>query len=576
MIIENILLSLVDGIIGNLIEKSNLVANAKKLLKKDPQRIAFKIALAKSFRNFQFQYPELVDSLFDEHFLQHTAAPLLARMAESGQPVTPAELTAVWAKQFGNEESKHNKSSTELQEPFKYFLNSFDRELRNREELQFIFNRNSTDKLAEAAASTAQSVQKITNELNQILGKLARMPSVHINGDALFTILMTPPLSLVDHLRTGAFKTLVNDRTRDFVGRDFMLKRIEAAFADPQFPSGYVLIQGEPGIGKTSFMAELVKRWGAVHHFNISLQDINTAEEFLGNICSQLIIRYGLDYESLPRYATLNGSFLMQILEEVARLSVGDPILILVDALDEASDRGVSASANCLFLPRTLPDHVYFIVTARPIDQLRLVVDRLESIPIADQDPQNLADARTFIQRFIDANTEVMSQRIREWGMPADEFAQTMVDKSDGNFMYLKLVLQDILKGKLTSSNLDNIQTLPQGLNQYYESHWRLMGQDEERFENFAVPVIGCLAVVKNTIGVNDLAKWTGISLFQVSQVISEWRQFLETDDQEQWRIYHPSFQRFLSHTLKLDTYRQSIIDSYFNQLPGGAGEKPA
>jgi len=574
MITGTILTSIINAIIGNLVEKSNLVESSKKLLQKDPQTIAVKIALAKSFRKFQRQYPHLADSLFDEHFLQHRAAPLLAQMVESGQPVTSADLALAWAKQMSNEDAARQKLSAELQEPFKYFIDCFDRELRNRKELQFIFDRDSIDTIARATDTTAQSIDKLTEDLSRILDLLARVPSMKINGDTLFNILTTPPPFLKEYLRTGSFKTLVNDRTRDFVGRDFMFKRIEAVLSDPQFPSGYILIQGEPGIGKTSLLAELVKRKGAVHHFNISTQGINTAEEFLGSICCQLIIRFGLDYESLPRYATLNGSFLTQILEEISQMSTGSPILIIIDALDEASDQGVSASANCLFLPRTLPDHVYFIVTSRPIDGLRLLVDRLEPIPIADQDPQNLADVRIFIQRFIDANTKIMSQRIIEWGTSVDKFIQTMINKSDGNFMYLKLVLQDILKGKLTPSNLDNIQNLPKGLAQYYESHWNLMRQDKERFEKFAVPVIGCLAVVKSPVEIQNLAQWTGISPFQVSQVIQEWRQFLEIDDQEQWQIYHPSFQRFLSHALTLDTYRQTIVDSYFDQLPGGTGEK--
>jgi hypothetical protein len=78
MITDAILTSIINAIIGDLVKNVNLVESSKKLLQNDPQTIAVKIALAKSFRQFQRQYPRQVDSLFDEHFLQHQAAPVLA------------------------------------------------------------------------------------------------------------------------------------------------------------------------------------------------------------------------------------------------------------------------------------------------------------------------------------------------------------------------------------------------------------------------------------------------------------------------------------------------------------------
>jgi hypothetical protein len=77
--------------------------------------------------------------------------------------------------------------------------------------------------------------------------------------DDLFALLDRGTARLPLSPRVTQFRTLVKERTRDFVGRDFVFKGIDAALTDPAFPSGYVIIRGEPGIGKTSLVCELVR-----------------------------------------------------------------------------------------------------------------------------------------------------------------------------------------------------------------------------------------------------------------------------------------------------------------------------
>src|SRR5262249_43765350 len=148
------------------------------------------------------------------------------------------------------------------------------------------------------------------------------------------------------------------------------LLQVEKAPAEREFKSGYIVIAGEPGIGKTALMSELVKTRGYVHHFNISLQNINTTRDFLGNVCAQLIVRYGLPQAKLPDTALKDSGFLVQLLVQAAAKSAGQPVVVLVDALDEAEPSqqpGIGARRpNRLLLPQTLPEGAYFIVTTRP------------------------------------------------------------------------------------------------------------------------------------------------------------------------------------------------------------------
>jgi hypothetical protein len=50
---------------------------------------------------------------------------------------------------------------------------------------------------------------------------------------------------------------------RDFMGRYFVFEGIRQALAGEEFSSAYVMIRGEPGIGKTAIAAMLVLITGA-------------------------------------------------------------------------------------------------------------------------------------------------------------------------------------------------------------------------------------------------------------------------------------------------------------------------
>jgi hypothetical protein len=114
------------------------------------------------------------------------------------------------------------------------------------------------------------------------------------------------------------FDSLIAERTWQFVGREFVFKALDAFLADPAQQSGYFIIKGEPGIGKSSLMAHLVKTRGYIHHFNIALQAINKPRQFLKNICAQLIARFELNHPEWPPDAEKDGAFLNQLLQEAS------------------------------------------------------------------------------------------------------------------------------------------------------------------------------------------------------------------------------------------------------------------
>ena len=403
------------------------------------------------------------------------------------------------------------------------------------------------------------------HSLEQLPG--ARMTSI-------FTLLTGAPTPLASHLKVLDFERLVNERTRNFVGRDFIFSAVDALLEDPQFPSGYILIRGEPGIGKTALLSQLVKTRGYVHHFNIAQQNIRSARTFLENVCAQLIVRYHLDHMTLPADVGQDSAFFDKLLNEVKERVPNEPLVIIVDALDEAEDIGLAPSANRLFLPRALPDGVFFVMTSREQVDYRLDVDRRKDLYLRDNDPQNLDDVRAYVRNFMRTHLE-MPARIAAWKVGAEDFTELMTAKSEGNFMYLVHVLEDIRSGALSPETIDRIQDLPTGLRQYYERHWRMMcAQDEQRFETVYEPVLRLLATVREPVPVTALEEWTRLAPARIRTVVREWRAFLNEvlspGGEQLYRVYHTSFQDFLAEEgVGLKPSHQRIAETALRKIPG-------
>ncbi len=359
------------------------------------------------------------------------------------------------------------------------------------------------------------------------------------------------PSEIADQILSS--DTLIRDVTTGFVGRQFVFAAIEEFIAENA--GGYFLIEGDPGIGKTALMAELVRRHGYVHHFNVLREDHrNRAQHFLANVCAQLIVRYRLPHAAIPPEATRGPAFLIQLLEEVsATLPQGEKAVILVDALDEVVVEKEAPDANLLHLPVRLPEGIFFVLTSRRLrdrDSLLRIACELKRWPLRHDSVENLADVRTYIEGR--RQRPGIRDYVRRQGIDGRHFVDEMVRRSDGNFMYLRHVLPEIEEGAYTERRLEEI---PIGLENYYQDHWvrmrELCGQD---WFDYQLPVLAALTVAKKPISLELVRDFTGIgSLAQVLAVLLAWVGFLHTIPdprkrvrRNRYRLYHETFHRFI------------------------------
>lgn len=409
---------------------------------------------------------------------------------------------------------------------------------------------------------TKRSNPKLNNQID-IDGNVIDSNIVMGNGNKIVINRYAYFRSAPANLRRS-FDALIADKIRNFVGRRFVFDALDE-FLNKQH-SGYFVIRGVPGIGKSAFMAKLVNDRGYVHHFNIASQNIRSTRAFLENICAQLITCYGLGHEELPQNATDDSGFLVQCLSEAAakRQDKSLKIVVAIDSLDEADRLGLASSANNLFLPHSLPEGVYIVLTTRPLADVRLEVARKQILDLEANSAGNLHDITEYIETFM--QRPAMQTRILTLGYEPDDFLMTLRAKSQGNFMYLYHVLPEIETGKLIPNSADD---LPDGLLDYYKRHWRQMRDGkEEEFDTVYAPIVCILGVAQEPVTIQQIAAWTKLSHGQVKDYIGFWREFLEDeriDERHCYRIYHASFQDFLKDQVDLAGFDDMIAEYYLS-----------
>lgn len=346
------------------------------------------------------------------------------------------------------------------------------------------------------------------------------------------------------------FQALIEDKTKDFVGREYVFNAI-ANFLTNQ-PNGYFIIEGDPGMGKSAILAEYLQRTGCVAHFNVQGQ-YETVKEFLKTVRTELISRYQLTPPPIPADAKQYGVFLNELLAEAAQKRNGERVVIAIDALDEVDSASHPTNGNILYLPRYLHEGIYFVMTRRRGVEIPFITDAPQQLfKLMDYQNQSRNDARTYIQNRVNGSQQ-LHQRIAERGETQEDFIEKITDKSENNFMYLRYLLQDIEKGWYQDISLERF---PQGLQQYYELHWRHMRMTDES-RQAKRKIVYILATVRQPVSCWLVSRYANEDELTVQEVLKEWEQFLppqEIDRQTCYRVYHASFRDFL--------YRQDIVQA--------------
>jgi hypothetical protein len=552
-------------------------------LKRNPAKLAYQHALARTYTAFARQYPELTASLFNESFLTIEAAPELAKFLTRHEYPDHTQLVRLWAKSItpqteaGQQSVEVLSKRENLNAASSYFVELLTSELKRESALQPLFDSRALESLPAIEAKLDQLMNALTQAMtiannyeqtvvNRSGGVDFQAQDVTIGGDVVgrdkivsnvYNSYFGGDFATLDDLYVRPDAVFQRVRVQDFVGREWLTAKVDAFLNDEKRKSGVFLLVGEAGVGKTSFMAHLVTERRYLHLFAEQVPgDVNVSRA-MQSLGAQLVARYQIDpYKekgTLPAIATFP-DFLDKLLRLAAdKLSAGEKIVIVCDALDEA---GTAPNGNVFGLPSVLPDGVYFILSQRPVATVKLSVKAdlvRETIEAAGAD--NLQDVEQYLTAV--SRRPEISIQLRAHHYTEVDFVRILKERSGGVWMYLFYVVSEIAAGSRAPLDL---ATLPSGLAGYYTDYWgdwsegrNERGDGPTKWNAVYAPLLATLAAAQSPISLKLLLAWSKVQAteYVVERLLRRnWRAFIterEIDHTPHFALYHASLRDFLT-----------------------------
>jgi WD40 repeat protein len=275
------------------------------------------------------------------------------------------------------------------------------------------------------------------------------------------------------------FAAFLHEKRTGFCGRDWLFDEIDAWRASDKGRA--LLLTGAPGVGKSAVVAQLVflnpgGQVLAYHCCQADTPETLRPARFVRSVAAMIagkLPEYAdrLDEPSVqealsvPRCeqdpASAFEEGILAQLEHVPAPADGVRYL-LIDALDEAlTGRAAGLTIVDLLASRLdrLPGWLRVVATTR---KEPAVLDRLRGLraqALDAQDPRNRNDLARFLDRHLQSpNLAALLTGAR---LSPARASERLLDKSAGNFLYLKQVLAGLEKGDIDFASLDQ---LPPGL----------------------------------------------------------------------------------------------------------------
>ena len=304
------------------------------------------------------------------------------------------------------------------------------------------------------------------------------------------------------------FSDFINSSRTEFIGRQWLYQEMERLLENTKKRG--VLITGNPGSGKSAFLSHLLcsttsspvihNRILAYHfcmHFDKATQDGAKFIRNLANMIAWKISKY--------RERIFTNSFVRRVLykdcpqdpEWCFEQGILTPLkniqpeprvswYIVIDALDECSNEKAEILNILKFKARRLPKWLKLIISSRNVSTITASLDGLHRVELRSDDKRNLQDIDTYLSLKVFSLRESIVQGITttlgimDNDAPTQAIVSRLAEKGQGNFLYVKVVL-DLW---LASSESVSWETFPKTLDSSYQLYFEKRYQPPESFHS--------------------------------------------------------------------------------------------
>jgi len=373
---------------------------------------------------------------------------------------------------------------------------------------------------------------------------------------------------------------LARHRSR-FTGRDWLKAEVEGWLASTK---RVLWITGDAGVGKSAIAAWLcdhrpeITAYHFCHFDNTDRVDVRKA---LFSLAYQLSTQLPIYQDRLnaspldktavePNVRAIFDRLFVNLLIDAVPLS-DKPRVLLIDALDEATRNGRNELASLIGGEfDRLPSWLRLIVTSRPYEQeINSELQALDPWKLDAGREENLRDIRTYLHREL--RTFIGN------GVPSDEVVDRIVDKSEGLFLYVTLVRDELEKGRLS---LERLEEFPRGLGAVYLQWFHRYFPDIATYEADCRPALEAICAAREPLPrkyLEEVMRWSAYKMDSLAERLGSLFPFVGAD--ERVRPVHRSLRDWLTDRKRPGAFRvdvqggeQRLADFALHQYRSGVG----
>jgi WD40 repeat protein len=355
------------------------------------------------------------------------------------------------------------------------------------------------------------------------------------------------------------FSDEIGRKSKGFVGRIWLTEQIDAWLLENK--DQVFLLKGGPGTGKSTFLAYLSNHHPAVKavHFCIrSREATRNPKRFIISLGSMIASQIPAYHKQL---ATLiqSESFLRKnpgdllwdlIINPLGEVNADqDQVLVVIDAINESIEEGQSQIINLLSEQLRLerfPPWIRFLISTQPVSRVLTAFQGYSGCElIIDKPDMNEKDLSEYLIAVITSCSFNEARKKQGWEIDEKELERILLNSADGNFLYLNLILKDIISGYLKPTEQ---AFFPSGLSEYYQRSFERIFKNIGTYEKTR-KILDLILTSREPLPLSLLSDLVDLSPKQIKELMEPIREFFEIEgsgDKITYRPFHSSFSDWL------------------------------
>ncbi|CAB4015087.1 E3 ubiquitin- ligase DZIP3 [Paramuricea clavata] len=298
--------------------------------------------------------------------------------------------------------------------------------------------------------------------------------------------------------------------------RRWLLDQFSAWFKDKNSNSNVMILTAGPGVGKSVFAAEVCRMYdgkgqlAACHFCQYNKSDYSNPrmiiESLTSNMCDNVKgFKAKLDDQLQRSHSreTLSDAFRVLLNDPLHALRKREPMLFVIDALDESAVEGKSEFLELISeeFPK-LPQWIKILITSRPELPVKEELQHLNPVQIIPRDNNNKDDLLGYLRKSL---SHICNDFYVFW---------SLAEKCEGSFLYAYYTQLE-LKETTTQLTTENIsQLIPKGISGFYQKQFKHLknqlndfGSSEVKLKRF----LQILAAAKGPLPLSLLPECLGL-----------------------------------------------------------------